>query len=197
MNDVITFDTEEMSGIKVYEPYQLVPEKNPILKRKAVPFLFDKEQAKEISERLKATITKTRAFGVAAPQCGLPYRIFTIGAEGEYTTFFNPEIVSVSKETVVMDEGCLSYAFLVLSVVRPKSVTISFQNEDGEQKVLAFDGLSARIILHEYDHLEGITFDMVAKPLALKMGLKKREKSMRNFARQLIAQRKLQNEIPR
>lgn len=198
MNDIITFDTEKMVGIKkTYQPYDLVPETHAILKQKAVPFDFNKENAEEVSGRLKATAEKTRAFGVAAPQCNLPYRVFAVGAENDYFTLFNPEIIFSSKETVILEEGCLSFPFLILNVVRPKEVTVRFQDEKGEVRVLTLEGLSARIVQHEFDHLEGVTFDTKAKPLALQQGRKKREKNMKRYARNLAIQRKIQNEKSR
>jgi peptide deformylase len=197
MNDIITFDTEKLSGTKFYPPYDLVPETFPILKQKALPFDFDKEDAEEISKRLQATLLKTKAFGVAAPQCNIPYRVFCMGAENEYFTLFNPEIISVSDETNVLEEGCLSFVGLVLNIVRPREITIKYQNENREEIILTLSGLSARIAYHEIDHLEGITFDTRAKPLALKQGQKKREKQMKRYARSIAIQRKIQNEKSR
>lgn len=196
MSDIITFDTELLSNTKKYEPYNLVPEDDAILQQKAEIFEFDGSE-KEISGRLIATLEASKALGIAAPQCGLPYRVFAIGAEGEYHTVFNPEIIESSVETVAMEEGCLSFPFLTLNIVRSKQVTIKYQDENKIWKTFTFDGLSSRIILHEFDHLEGITFNKVAKPLALKMGLKKREKQTKRYARFLVSQRKIQNEKPR
>lgn len=197
MNEIISFDTEALAGIKPkYQPYSLVPEDAEILKQKAVPFPFDGTE-KEVSGRLIATLEASKALGVAAPQCGIPYRVFVMGAEGQYYTIFNPEIIEVSKETVAMEEGCLSFAFLVLNVVRPKSVTVKYTDENKNEKTFTLEGLSARIFLHEYDHLEGITFNKVAKPLALKMGLKKREKQFKRYAKHLISQSRIENEKSR
>lgn len=194
MNDVITIDTDVLTGTKIYEPYELVPETSKILTSKAQPFDFSKENAKEISERLKKTLLENRALGVAAPQCGIPLRVFCMGAEGEYITLFNPEIVYRSENTSPLEEACLSFPFLTLNVVRPVMIEIRFQDEKENWQNLTLSGLSSKIAQHEYDHLEGTTFNKVAKPLALKMGLKKREKQMRNYARFLISQGKVKNE---
>lgn len=189
--EIITIDTNQTATKVVvkYEPYKLVEEKNPILKKKVSEFDFNSGiDALELSNRLTETLKTHRAYGIAAPQCGLPHRVFVIGAENEYITMFNPEILNVSEETVPLDEGCLSFPFMILKVVRPKSLTVRFKNEKGEEKQLTLSGISARIVQHEYDHLNGITFDTVAKPLALKMGLKKREKQIKQFARELVSQ---------
>lgn len=194
MSDTITFDTEQLVGIKPkYKPYNLVPENAEILKQKAEPFIFDGSE-KEIAGRLIATLEASKALGIAAPQCGLSYRVLVIGAEGEYYSIFNPEIVDISTETIAMEEGCLSFSGLILSIVRPKSLSVKYTDENKTEKTFTLEGLSARIFLHEYDHIEGVTFDKVAKPLALKMGLKKREKQNKRYARYLLSQRKLQNE---
>lgn len=194
MSDIITFDTEVLTNTKVYEPYDLVPETHSILKTKAQPFDFNIENAKEISERLKKTLLIHKALGVAAPQCGIPLRVFCMGAEGEYITLFNPEIIYRSEETSPLEEGCLSFPFLILNIVRPSTIKIRFQDEKEIWQDLTLSGLSGRIAQHEYDHLEGITFNKSAKPLALKMGLIKREKQTKKYARYLVSQRKLQHE---
>lgn len=188
MNDIITFDTETMAGCKNYEPYNFIPETDPILKTPSVDFDFASNDAIELSERLKATLVKSKALGVAAPQCGIPVNVFCMGAEGNYTTLFNPKIIFRSEETMIMEEGCLSFPFLVLSVVRPKTIKIKYQDEQSNWNELTLDGLSARIAQHEYDHLIGVTFDNLAKPLALKMGKKKREKNIKYYAKQFAAQ---------
>jgi peptide deformylase len=190
--EFITINTAETAtatrvNIK-YEPYPLVEEKDPILKQKVPEFDFESNiNAKELVGRLTETLKVHRAYGIAAPQCGLPYRVFIIGAEDEYITMFNPEIVSFSEETSLLDEGCLSFPFMILNIIRPKTVTVSFQDDSGIDKQLTLSGISARIVQHELDHLNGITFDTVVKPLALKMGLKKREKQIKRFARELVS----------
>jgi peptide deformylase len=61
-------------------------------------------------------------------------------------------------------------------VIRPKSVVVEYQDFNGEKHEALFEGLTARVFLHEYDHMEGIVFTSRAKPLALKSGLEKRNK---------------------
>lgn len=195
MSDFITIDTgQTATRIKEsYEPYNLVGEDDPILKKPTFEVDFNSDiNVKEIVGRLKETVIKTRAYGIAAPQVGLPYSIIVIGANEEYVPLINPKIISASDDSVHMEEGCLSFPFLVLGVNRPATVTVEFHNEQGEKLNLTFSGISARIVQHEIDHLHGITFDTKTKPLALKRGKVKREKQMKRFARHLIAQRKLQ-----
>ena len=192
MEELITINTEQPSAIKVvYEPYALVAEDHELLKKPLDPFDFSLGiDAEEISKRLTQTAKVNRGYGLSANQCGLSYRVFVMGAEEEYFALFNPEIVSVSEETVHLEEGCLSFPFLFLSISRPKTVVVKYQNEKGEINQAKFDGISARVVQHEIDHLNGITFDRVAKPLALKMARKSREKKIKQFAKELVGKRR-------
>lgn len=196
--EFLTIDTGLSSGIKKIkksEPYKLVSEDEDILNKKTEIFNFGvRDDAVEISERLVETVKLHRAYGLAAPQCGLDERVFVMGAEDEYLTIFNPEIVSSSSENIHMDEGCLSFPFLVLAISRPKGINVKYQDQFGEYITKTFSGISARIFQHELDHLNGITFNKVAKPLALKMSNKKREKQIKRFARELLMQTKVKNE---
>jgi len=191
MDEMITINTSQPTAIKVvYDPYELVGEDNPILKQKTEIFDFSSGiDAKELSKRLVQTLKNHRAYGLAANQCGLPYRVFVMGAEEEYITLFNPEIVAVSEETIHLEEGCVSYPFMFLSITRPKIVKVRFQDENGGFNEVQYDGISARVVLHETDHLNGITFLDRAKPLALKTAKKSREKKIKQFARELVSQR--------
>lgn len=197
MSGMITIDTGESSTKIIkheYDRFDLVDENSPILKQVAKEFDFSTQDAVELSGRLVETLKIHRAYGIAAPQCGISARVFTMGLDKEFLTMFNPKIIRSSFETVHMEEGCLSFPFLVLSITRPKDVTVSYQDEEGNNKEINLTGISARVAQHEIDHLNGITFHKVAKPLALKSALKKREKKIKNFARELIQQRRLESE---
>lgn len=190
--EIITINTELPTAEKiVYERFELVSEENSILKQKTEPFNFSSGiNTKELTGRLIETLKINRAFGLAAPQCGLPHRVFVMGAADNYFALYNPEIIKISDEEIHLEEGCLSFPFLFLSITRPKSLVVKFQNEVGDYVTLEMDGISARVVLHELDHLNGVTFDTVAKPLALKMAKKGREKKIKNFARELVGRRR-------
>ena len=70
----------------------------------------------------------------------------------------NPKITWKSEETVLLDEGCLSVPDQNGEVLRSKSIRITFQNKDGKYKKWKLDGIAARVVQHEIDHLEGILF---------------------------------------
>jgi peptide deformylase len=192
MSEMITINTSLPTAEKiVYERFELVAEDNPVLKQKTPKFDFSSGiDTKELTGRLIETLKVNRAFGLAAPQCGLPHRVLVMGAGDNYFAMYNPELVEVSEEKVHLEEGCLSFPFLFLSITRPKSLVVKFQNEVGDYVNLKLDGISARVVLHELDHLNGVTFDMVAKPLALKMAKRGREKKIKSFAKELVGSRR-------
>jgi peptide deformylase len=100
-----------------------------------------------------------RGVGLAGPQVGSPLRIFVTDIEGDQKrVFINPEIVLTSQEQVEFEEGCLSLPRLYLDVTRPESVRVQAWNERGRPFTVEAGGFLARVMLHEYDHLEGLLF---------------------------------------
>lgn len=114
------------------------------------------------------TTTKADGVGLAAPQVGLSIRLFIIdlSALGEdddqykdyKKTFINPEIIEFSEETCSYEEGCLSLPDIHENVVRSSDIKIRYRDEKFVEHVDAFDEFAARVIQHEYDHLEGKVF---------------------------------------
>lgn len=104
---------------------------------------------------------QNKGVGLSANQIGLPYKVFCVsgaGPNGEIMTFFNPKIVDQSEESILLDEGCLTFPGLSLKIRRPRSVKLRFTEPNGESKMQIFTGITARIIQHEMDHMEGDTF---------------------------------------
>ncbi len=99
--------------------------------------------------------------------------------------FFNPNVVGVSREEIAMEEGCLSFPGFYLTLKRPAEVVLEWQNEKGETQTGKFQGVGARVVLHEYDHMEGINFTFHASHFKLKWELDKWKK------RQLKHQKRL------
>jgi peptide deformylase len=131
---------------------------NEILQSKA-------ESVKDIDDRIRKLAgdmleaLSGRGIGLAAPQVAMPERIFVTDIEGDKPRIFiNPEIVLTSQELVSIEEGCLSLPKLYIDVVRPESVRVQAWNEKGRPFTVEAAGLLARVILHEYDHLEGLLF---------------------------------------
>ena len=99
--------------------------------------------------------------GLSANQIGISERAFVMIRDIEYNEIivcFNPRIIKTYSEKVEMEEGCLSYPDLFLKISRPKKIVVKYEDVDKKIHKLKLDGLSARIFLHEYDHMEGITY---------------------------------------
>ena len=121
------------------------------------------------------TLTRADGCGLAAPQIGKSIRLFVVdGTElvPDYPecqdfkmAFINPEILETSEDTVTYSEGCLSLPGISENVVRPKWIKIAYQDENFNEHEEVFDGFRARIIEHEYDHLEGNVFTDRISPI--------------------------------
>jgi peptide deformylase len=131
---------------------------NEILGRKAEPVKDIDDAVRALSvDMLEAMAGK--GIGLAGPQVDAGLRIFVTNVEGDKPrVFINPEIVLTSQEMVAIEEGCLSLPRLYLDVLRPEFVRVQAWNEKGRPFTVETDGLLARVILHEYDHLEGLLF---------------------------------------
>ena len=179
-NDALKLDTSLVSKIPLFN---LVKETHPILTQKLELFDFINRTVNpnECASSLVETCRQHKGLGLSANQCGFPYRVFVMGAEDNYVSFFNPEIDSFSKEEVIMEEGCLSFPLLSLRIKRPKSIDVRYLDYNGVQRFATFEGLSARVFQHELDHLNGIVYTDVCKPVALQMATKKQNKLMKRM----------------
>jgi len=110
----------------------------------------------DFAESLVALMIEKNGFGLAANQVGFPYSIFAIRGEPENFVLINPRIVHHSTETNTDLEGCLSYPGLGVKQPRFNEVRVRFCAPDGKTYTKLFKGLSARVIQHEMDHLNGI-----------------------------------------
>jgi peptide deformylase len=178
MSDTLVFNTEEgMTKITV-PTFDLVAEDDPILKEVMPEFDFANPPVdpKEFASSLVETCIQRNGYGLSANQCGFRHRVFVMGAGSEYVAFFNPKVTAASEETVHMSEGCLSFPLLELKITRPSGIVVEYQDYNGEVKKANYVGVSARCFLHELDHMNGIVYTEKAKPLALQMAKKKRQK---------------------
>ncbi len=101
----------------------------------------------------------TRGVGLAAVQVGTPVRLFVTRAPRDgLRVFVNPDILETSLEEEKFEEGCLSVPGLYTDIVRPASVRVQAWNEKGRPFTLTVDGILARVVQHELDHLNGILF---------------------------------------
>jgi peptide deformylase len=132
---------------------------NGLLRQKAEPVKDIDEEIKNTAGEMIGILHAKNGVGLAGPQIGLMKRIFVIHVEGDDPrVFINPSIIATSQETIKYEEGCLSIPGVYADVVRPRAVRVQAWNEKGRPFTMETDGILARVILHEYDHLEGVLF---------------------------------------
>ena len=147
----------------------------PILRRATEEIDKDYPELGQLIADMFETVKTADGCGLAAPQIGKSIRMFIVdGSElGEdypdcadfKKVFINPEIVEESEETVTYSEGCLSLPGISENVVRPETIVIHYLDEDFNEHEEEFSGFQARIIQHEYDHLEGNVFTDRISPI--------------------------------
>lgn len=140
---------------------------------------FDEELAKTV-EDMFATMKWGRGIGLAGPQVGLAKRLFVVQLEdGKALTFINPELIATSPELSDYEEGCLSIPGAYAELSRPAAVNLQAYNERGRPFRLEAEGLLARVIQHELDHLNGVLFTDRLSERVRERVLKQYEKRMR------------------
>ncbi|MDR2701924.1 MAG: peptide deformylase [Spirochaetaceae bacterium] len=138
---------------------KLDSEKDRLLRQKAVPVKNIDNEIRKIAENMLKIMHEGKGVGLAGPQVGLLKRIFVTHAEGDGPrVFINPSIIWTSQEQVNYEEGCLSLPGVYAEVKRPGKIKIQAWNEKGRAFTLDLTGLLARVVQHEYDHLEGVLF---------------------------------------
>lgn len=185
MSDTFKIDTGDLGKTQITPEvgtYELVSADHPALREVMPEFKFDgKFDANVIASRLVETAKKHNGIGLSANQCGLRHRVFVMGAGEQYVAFFNPKILETKGECHML-EGCLSFPLLGLKITRPQEILVEYQDFHGEVHQSRFNGISARCFLHELDHMNGICYTDKVKPLALKLGLSKRDKALKKIA---------------
>ena len=162
---------------------------HPVLRRKCEPISSDDPQLPSLIDDMWETMYRGDGCGLAAPQIGLPVRLFTVDSRSTYEnltpeqrevffpkgdtgimeTFINGQILQHSDEQWEDTEGCLSIPGLSGNVKRPWEITISYLDRNLTQMQRTFAGTTARIIQHEYDHTEGILYLDLLTPIERKM----------------------------
>lgn len=152
---------------------------DPVLRKVAEPIGPDYPNLAAVLENLWETMYHADGVGLAAPQVGLPIRIFVIDAsvaseeepelENFKKVFINAEILEKSGEPWTMEEGCLSLPEIRENVSRPETIRLRYADENFEVHEEQFSGFAARVIQHEYDHLEGVMFIDYLSPLRRKL----------------------------
>ncbi|MBE8721471.1 peptide deformylase [Sphingobacterium pedocola] len=147
---------------------------DPVLRKKTAEIDEDYPNLKELIDNMFETMYAARGVGLAAPQVGLPIRLFVIDASpfaeddedeaGDPSlkdfkkVLINPIIIEETGDKWAFNEGCLSIPDITEEVQRPTNIIINYLDEDFEEHEVALSGLAARIVQHEYDHIEGKLF---------------------------------------
>ncbi|GMN09452.1 peptide deformylase [Croceitalea sp. MTPC9] len=148
---------------------------DPVLRKKAKEISQEHSKLKELLINMWETMYNANGVGLAAPQVGLPIRLFLVDTtpfsddedlteeeqkalNGFKKVFINARIEEESGEEWAFNEGCLSIPDIREDVNRKDTIKITYQDENFKSHTETYDGLLARVIQHEYDHIEGILF---------------------------------------
>ena len=163
---------------------------DPVLRKVGEDIAADYPNLKELIFNMFDTMYNAYGIGLAAPQVGLPIRLFVIDmvpfSDDEDMSpeeqqklktckkaFINAKILKEEGELWSFNEGCLSIPNVREDVSRHERITVQYQDEDFNIHTEVFDGLTARVIQHEYDHIEGVLFTDHLSPLKKKLLLKR------------------------
>ncbi len=152
--------------------YPIVAYGDPVLRKRAESIPENTDLQELISDMFE-TMYNANGVGLAAPQIGKSIRLFVIDGEpmgeeelvGFKRVFINPEILDEKGESWPFEEGCLSIPDIREDVQRESRVKLRYFDENWEVREEEFTGLQARIIQHEYDHIEGVLFTDHLGPL--------------------------------
>jgi peptide deformylase len=146
--------------------YPIVAYGDPVLRKKTIPVDPQKMDIKALTADLFETMHKASGVGLAAPQIGKSIRMFVVDAspmeDEKYkefrSVFINPVILHEDGEPWNFEEGCLSIPGIREEVTRNEKIVIRYFDENWQEYEKEFDGIAARIIQHEYDHVEAVLF---------------------------------------
>lgn len=148
---------------------------SPVLRKVAVDIDPEYPGLAELIENMFETMRAADGVGLAAPQVGVPIRLFVmdVRAYAEHEpdredcrkVFINAHITEKSGEEAIIEEGCLSIPNIHEDILRPGKISIQYVDEHFNPVEESYEGMAARVIQHEYDHLDGILFPDLVNPL--------------------------------
>ena len=160
----------------------------PVLRKETEDIDKDYPKLDKIVSDMWETMYNAKGVGLAAPQVGLGIRMFLVDTvqvmdegkedEGIKEAFINATLLEEEGEEWAYEEGCLSIPEIRADVVRQSNIKIEYYDMDFKKQVREFEGINARVIQHEYDHVDGILFTEHLKPLKKRL-LKRRLEKIR------------------
>jgi peptide deformylase len=129
---------------------------DPVLKLQAPEVEDFDDDLRRLLERMQSLMEDANGVGLAGNQVGVLRRVFVFRLDDDVRAAVNPSIVEPSEERLTDDEGCLSLQGVLVPVERHASLTLEAQDADGASYRLELDGLGARVVQHELDHLDGV-----------------------------------------
>jgi peptide deformylase len=129
---------------------------NPILRRKADSIRDIDEEIRLLSEDMMEAMYLDDGVGLAAPQVGVSKRLIVLDVGQGPMSLINPEIVHSEEEQHTVEEGCLSLPGIRIDIARPTQIIVRGIDDQGESREIQAEGLIARVLQHEIDHLNGI-----------------------------------------
>lgn len=156
--------------------YPIVLFGDPVLRKRGLDIPVGSD-IKELVADMFETMRAASGVGLAAPQIGKSLRIFIVDSKPMHddneepltAAFINPEILEEDGEQWAFEEGCLSIPGIREDVKRESFIKIKYYDEDWNEHIEEFDDIKARIIQHEYDHIEGILFTDYVSPFKKKL----------------------------
>lgn len=139
---------------------------------------------KILEKEMLETMYASDGIGLSANQVGIKTRAFVMGHKDNPETgmaFFNPIIIASTESIQDLEEGCLSFPGIFVKIKRPTAIKARWQNSSGEWEEGEFDGYNCKCFLHEFDHLEGITYRDRVSPLKWAMSVKKSKPNKRKY----------------
>jgi peptide deformylase len=147
----------------------------PVLKKKADEVDLEDENLPVLIENMWETMYHAKGVGLAAPQIGRTVRVFIVDTKqleeeesepkGIKRVFINAQLVEEKGKWWDYEEGCLSIPNIRADVERQEAITLEYYDEHFKKRTDTFTGIEARVIQHEYDHIEGVLFTDLIKPL--------------------------------
>ena len=163
---------------------KLVKYPDQILTERMPEFDFENPimDPKQLEADMLELMFSSYGMGLSANQVGIRARVFVMGHEqfkDNAQAFFNPEIVANTDTIVDLEEACLSFPGIYVNIKRPTAIKARWQNSSGEWQEGEFKGYECKCFLHEFDHLEGITFKDRVSTLKWALAVKKSQPKKR------------------